>query len=99
MGAIGSHIIDNMIPSDADGRAPRQEFEVMDIIHAAAKGSDLSVHLSEMPIFFWIFIIALVSGIVYVAEALVSVWVDEIVFHCGFVAYLMLTAVALITWP
>lgn len=97
--ATATDIIDNMIPTDADRRAPRQEFELADILHAAAKGSDLSVYLAEMPIFFWIFIIAGVYNIVYLAEALTAVWLDEVIAQLGYPAYLPLFATSLISWP
>jgi len=90
--------VDSMIPSGRELFA-RQEFELSDLLQATAKVSDLSVYLSTMPTFFWIFVIVLVYNIVNIAAALMQIWVDAVIFHLGIIAYACLLVVVWRTWP
>lgn len=96
--ATASTMTNSMIPTDEDRRAPSTHFELADVLHAVVRGSDLSVYLSEMNVFFWIFIVALVFNIVHLANAIVEVWLEEVVAQCGEIVYLAVLA-SLVTWP
>lgn len=106
--AISHDITGNMIPKgpkgpkEQDCKALSQHFELADILHAIVKGSDLSVHVSEMNVFFWIFIVALVftifSIVVRLTKGIKEVLLDGVVAHCGETMVYLAVIASLVTW-
>jgi len=91
-------ILSTLVPTAPERKLPRQEFDLADMLQAAARASDLSIYVADMPPFFWIFAIGLVYTIIYLAEALAELWVDAAVTHYGVVAYCLLLPCT-VTWP
>jgi len=96
--ADATQIVDSMIPSSREAFS-QQEFEWADLMEAGAKISDLSVYLSSLPTWFWIFVIVLVYNIVFIAESVMEMWMDAVIFHFGIPAVCLLLVTVCMTWP
>eukprot|EP00928_Gymnodinium_smaydae_P074908 TRINITY_DN57923_c0_g1_i1.p1 TRINITY_DN57923_c0_g1~~TRINITY_DN57923_c0_g1_i1.p1 ORF type:complete len:334 (-),score=36.39 TRINITY_DN57923_c0_g1_i1:152-1153(-) len=76
-----------------------QEFEVSDFVQAVARLTDVGNLWAEMPPFFWIAVGVLIYQCIYVAGAIVETWIASVLYNCGWIAYVPLACVVLVSWP
>lgn len=92
-------VIGAMEETAEEYRMPLQEFSWGDKLSSFTKASELGTVMSSMPTFFWIFIITLIWQFVYLADKVMDLWIDLLLYYWGLLAYVVLIAVCIVSWP